>query len=95
MPKALESAEVVLDDLVLEWFRIEPKFSSVGKTIRMIQARTTTGASIVSAGCSCRYYVRAVVTFWKARRAAAVSKYSEKLVIIPFRIVCRWIHSVE
>ena len=48
VPKALESTEVVLDDLVLEWFTIEPRFASVGKTIRMIQARTVTGASIVS-----------------------------------------------
>ena len=48
VPKALEATEVVLDDLVLEWFKIEPRFDSVGKTIRMIQARTATGASIVS-----------------------------------------------
>lgn len=48
VPKALESAEVVLDDLVLEWFKIGPRFAAVGKTIRDIQARTVTGASIVS-----------------------------------------------
>lgn len=48
VPKALESTEVVLDDLVLQWFEIEPGFVSIGKTIREIQARTVTGASIVS-----------------------------------------------
>ncbi|MGD9562663.1 MAG: cation:proton antiporter regulatory subunit [Pyrinomonadaceae bacterium] len=48
VPKALESTEVVLDDLVLEWFTIEPTFATVGKTIREIHARTATGASIVS-----------------------------------------------
>lgn len=48
VPKALESTEVVLDDLVLEWFKIEPRFASVRKTIREIQARTASGASIVS-----------------------------------------------
>lgn len=48
VPKALESTEVVLDDLVLEWFKIEPHFKSVGTTIRAMQARTITGASIVS-----------------------------------------------
>ncbi len=48
VPKALESTEVVLDDLVLEWFTIEPRFATVGRTIREIQARTVTGASIVS-----------------------------------------------
>lgn len=48
VPKALESTEVVLDDLVLQWFDIEPGFASIGKTIRDIQARSVTGASIVS-----------------------------------------------
>lgn len=48
VPKALPSSEVVLDDLVLEWFKIEPHFVSVGKTINELQARTRTGASIVS-----------------------------------------------
>jgi TrkA domain protein len=48
VPKALPNAEVVLDDLVLEWFTIEKGAASVGKTIRDLQARTATGASIVS-----------------------------------------------
>ncbi|HYP50975.1 MAG TPA: TrkA C-terminal domain-containing protein [Pyrinomonadaceae bacterium] len=48
VPKALPTAEVVLDDLVLEWFKIEPGAASIGKTIRDLQARTITGASIVS-----------------------------------------------
>jgi TrkA domain protein len=48
VPKALESTEVVLDDLVLEWYTIERDFPTVGRTIRDIQARTQTGASIVS-----------------------------------------------
>jgi TrkA domain protein len=41
-------AEVVLEDLVLEWFNIEPGAACVGKTIRDLQVRTRTGASIVS-----------------------------------------------
>jgi len=48
VPKALPRAEVVLDDLVLEWFTIEKGAASVGKTIRHLQARTQTGASIIS-----------------------------------------------
>ncbi len=48
VPKALPSAEVVLDDLVLDWFTIEPGAAAIGKTIRELQARTVTGASIVS-----------------------------------------------
>ena len=48
VPKALPAEEVVLDDLVLEWYTIEPKAFCIGKTIRQLQARTVTGASIVS-----------------------------------------------
>ena len=48
VPKALPTAEVVLDDLVLDWFTIEPGAAAIGKTIRELEARTVTGASIVS-----------------------------------------------
>lgn len=48
VPKALPTAEVVLDDLVLEWFTIERGTAAIGKTIRELQARTVTGASIIS-----------------------------------------------
>ncbi|HWT02739.1 MAG TPA: TrkA C-terminal domain-containing protein [Pyrinomonadaceae bacterium] len=48
VPKALLSTEVVLEDLVLEWFTIEPGAACGGKTIRELEVRTRTGASIVS-----------------------------------------------
>ena len=48
VPKSLPNAEVVLDDLVLDWFTIETGAACIGKTIRDLQARTVTGASIVS-----------------------------------------------
>lgn len=48
VPKALPSTEVVLEDLVLEWFTIEPGAECRGKTIRELEVRTQTGASIVS-----------------------------------------------
>jgi TrkA domain protein len=48
VPKALPSAEIVLDDLLLEWYKIEPGSACIGKTIRDLQVRTATGASIVS-----------------------------------------------
>lgn len=48
VPRNLPMAEVVLEDLVLEWFKLGPGFACIGKTIRDIQARTRTGASIVS-----------------------------------------------
>lgn len=48
VPNALPTAEVILDDLVLDWFTVEPGASAIGKTIRELEARTVTGASIVS-----------------------------------------------
>ena len=48
VPKALPSAEIVLDDLLLEWYTIEPRSACIGKTIRDLAVRTVTGASIVS-----------------------------------------------
>ena len=48
VPKALPSAEIVLDDLLLEWYAIEKGSACIGKTIRDLQVRTESGASIVS-----------------------------------------------
>jgi len=48
VPRNLPMAEVILEDLVLEWFTIEPGAACIGKTIRDLQVRTATGASIVS-----------------------------------------------
>jgi len=48
VPKALPSAEIVLDELVLEWYTLEPGAACIGKTIREFQVRTVTGASIVT-----------------------------------------------
>src|SRR5215218_4259262 len=48
VPKSLPSAEMVIDDLVLEWFTIPSDSACAGKTIRDLQVRTATGASIVS-----------------------------------------------
>ena len=48
VPKSLPSAEIVIDDLLLEWYTIAPGSACIGKTIRELQVRTLTGASIVS-----------------------------------------------
>ena len=48
VPRSLPMAEVILGDLVLEWFNIEPGAACIGKTIRDLQVRSVTGASIVS-----------------------------------------------
>lgn len=48
VPKSLASAEMVIDDLLLEWFTIPAGAACIGKTIRTLQVRTATGASVVS-----------------------------------------------
>ena len=48
VPRSLPMAEVILGDLVLEWFKIEPRAACIGKTIHDLRIRTLTGASIVS-----------------------------------------------
>lgn len=48
VPKSLPSAEIVLDDLVLEWFEIPKGAACHGRSIRDLMVRTRTGASIVS-----------------------------------------------
>ena len=48
VPKALPSAEIVLDDLLLEWYTIPAGAACIGATIRALQVRTRSGASIVS-----------------------------------------------
>ncbi len=48
VPKALPTEEIVIEDLVLEWFVVPEGAECVGKTIRDLQVRTRSGASIVS-----------------------------------------------
>jgi TrkA domain protein len=47
-PKDLESVEVALDDLVIEWYKVEPGSEAVGKRIGDLQVRQQTGASIIA-----------------------------------------------
>jgi TrkA domain protein len=47
-PKALESVEVALDDLVIEWYKVDPGSKAVGKTIGELQVRQKTGANIIA-----------------------------------------------
>lgn len=47
-PKALETVEVTLEDLVIEWVKIEPHFQCVGKSIIDLDVRQRTGATILA-----------------------------------------------
>jgi len=47
-PKMLETIEVALDDLIIEWYRIESHYSCVGRTIGELNVRQTTGATIIA-----------------------------------------------
>ncbi|MBC7106754.1 MAG: cation:proton antiporter regulatory subunit [Firmicutes bacterium] len=47
-PKALESVEMAFDEMVFEWFRVEPEAEAAGKTIGQLQVRKRTGATIIA-----------------------------------------------
>jgi TrkA domain protein len=47
-PKALESITIRLEDLVIEWYKIELGSRAVGQTIGQLQVRQTTGATIIA-----------------------------------------------
>lgn len=48
-PKALETVEVELDDLVIEWYKVPGTSPAVGKTIGQLEVRKQTGAAIIAA----------------------------------------------
>jgi len=47
-PRALESVELALSDLVIEWYRVERNSPVIGSTIGDLGVRKRTGASIIA-----------------------------------------------
>jgi len=47
-PKALETIEVALGDLIIEWYKVEPGSLSIGKTIGQLEVRKKIGATIIA-----------------------------------------------
>lgn len=47
-PKALESVEMALDDMVFEWYKVERDAQAIGKTIGDLDIRKKTGAAIIA-----------------------------------------------
>jgi TrkA domain protein len=47
-PKALEPSSITLEDLVIEWYKVEPGSPAIGKTIGQLQVRQRTGATIMA-----------------------------------------------
>ncbi|HEY8449750.1 MAG TPA: cation:proton antiporter regulatory subunit [Bacillota bacterium] len=48
-PKSLESVDVVLNRLVIEWYKVEPHAPCVGRTIGELEIRRRSGATIIAA----------------------------------------------
>ncbi|MFZ5642200.1 MAG: cation:proton antiporter regulatory subunit [Bacillota bacterium] len=48
MPKSLESVDVAFDEMVIEWYKVEPEAKSIGKTIGDLHIRKRTGAAIIA-----------------------------------------------
>lgn len=48
-PKALENVELALDDLIIEWIKVESTGKSVNQSIGDLEVRQRTGASIIAA----------------------------------------------
>lgn len=47
-PTALEAVEMAFQDMVIEWFKVEPEYAAVDKSIAELQVRQQSGATIIA-----------------------------------------------
>jgi len=47
-PKALETVDIALGDMLIEWYKIEPDAYAIGKTIKDLCIRQVTGGTIIA-----------------------------------------------
>jgi len=47
-PKLLETIEVAIDDLVIEWYKLESHYACIGRTIGELNIRKNSGATIIA-----------------------------------------------
>ncbi|MCY8234141.1 cation:proton antiporter regulatory subunit [Priestia filamentosa] len=47
-PQALESIEVAFDDLIIEWFKVEPGSKAVGRTLGELDVRQNYGVTVIA-----------------------------------------------
>ncbi|WP_226001210.1 cation:proton antiporter regulatory subunit [Paenibacillus sp. BJ-4] len=47
-PKQLESVEMTFDDFIIEWYRVEPHYASVGNSIGDLDVRQNSGATVIA-----------------------------------------------
>ncbi|MTI80999.1 MAG: cation:proton antiporter regulatory subunit [Firmicutes bacterium] len=48
IPKALESVDIALDNMVFEWYKVDSNAIAIGKTIGELHIRQSTGAAIIA-----------------------------------------------
>ncbi|WP_068783441.1 cation:proton antiporter regulatory subunit [Paenibacillus phocaensis] len=47
-PTAMENIEVALGDLSIEWYKLDPNYKAIGKTIGELKIRQRSGATIIA-----------------------------------------------
>jgi len=48
-PKRIEAQEMILDQLIIEWIRVEPHWNCIGRRIQELDIRNAAGAMIIAA----------------------------------------------